>query len=87
MFNRAIMKAPTYEEKKGRDLSLAIANRSAALMRLGYLKLALEDVEFALQSGYPADLRWREFYFVEYFKSGLIEGTNYWREKSKSLQR
>ena len=61
MFNRAIMKAPTYEEKKGRDLSLAIANRSAALMRLGYLKLALEDVEFALQSGYPADLRWRSF--------------------------
>ena len=57
MFNKAIMKAPTNEEKKGKDLSLAIANRSAALMRLGHLKLALEDVEFALRSGYPADLR------------------------------
>ena len=51
------MKAPITEEKKGKDLSLAIANRSAALMRLGHLKLALEDVEFALSSGYPADLR------------------------------
>ena len=57
MFNKAIMKAPSNEENKGRDLSLAIANRSAALMRLGHLKLALEDVEFALTSGYPADLR------------------------------
>ena len=57
MFNRAIMKAPTNLEKKGKDLSLAIANRSAALMRLGHLKLALEDVEFALSSGYPADMR------------------------------
>ena len=57
MFNRAIMKAPTNLEKKGKDLSLAIANRSAALMRLGHLKLALEDVEFALSSGYPVDMR------------------------------
>ena len=57
MFNMAIMKAPVNEENKGRDLSLAIANRSAALMRLGHLKLALEDVEFALNSGYPKDLK------------------------------
>ena len=57
MFNKAILKAPSNEENKGKDLSLAIANRSAALMRLGHLQLALEDVEFALNSGYPADLR------------------------------
>ena len=57
MFNKAIMKAPSNEENKGKDLSLAIANRSAALMRLGHLQLALEDVEFALSSGYPTDMR------------------------------
>ena len=37
MFNKAIMKGPLNEEKKGRDMSLAVANRSAALLRLGYL--------------------------------------------------
>ena len=58
MFNKAIMKAPVNEEKRGRDLSLAIANRSAALMRLGHFRLALEDVDFALTSGYPKDLKW-----------------------------
>ena len=57
MFNRAAMKAPVNEEKRGRDLSLAVANRSAALMRLGHSRLALEDVELALDSGYPRDLR------------------------------
>ena len=57
MFNRAIVKAPVSEDGKGKDLSLAIANRSAALYKLGYFKLALEDIEFALNSGYPKDLR------------------------------
>ena len=58
MFNKAIVKSPVNEEGKGKDLSLAIANRSAALYKLGYHKFALKDIEFALNSGYPKDLRW-----------------------------
>ena len=57
MFNKAIMKAPVNDSGVGKDLSLAIANRSAALLKLGFFKLALEDIEFALDSGYPKDLR------------------------------
>ena len=41
-FNKAISKAPFNSEKKGKDFSLAVANRSAALMRLGYHEAALE---------------------------------------------
>ena len=41
-FNKAITKAPFNNEKKGKDFSMAVANRSAALMRLGYHQAALE---------------------------------------------
>ena len=57
MFNKAILGAPQDEGGKGRDLSLAIANRSASLLRLGYFKLCNQEVEFALTSGYPKELR------------------------------
>jgi len=59
MFNKAITRAPVNDAGKGRDLSLAIANRSAALYKLGFFSLALEDIEFALESGYPKDLRYK----------------------------
>jgi len=61
MFNKAIVKAPVNEVGKGKDLSLAIANRSAALYKSGYYKFALKDIEFALKSGYPKDLRYKLF--------------------------
>ena len=51
------MKAPVNNKGTGKDLSLAIANRSAALFRLRNFHLALEDIEFALTSGYPTELR------------------------------
>lgn len=53
------MKGPVNENLKGKDLSLALANRSAALMRLGHLEAALEDVDLALSSGYPKDLKYK----------------------------
>ena len=53
------MRAPTNSEGRGRDLSLAVANRSAALMKLGYHEAALQDVELALNSGYPQDLKYK----------------------------
>ena len=64
MFNKAITKAPVKDSGVGRDLSLAIANRSAALFKLGFFKLALEDIEFALVSGYPKELRYRLYNIV-----------------------
>lgn len=59
MFNKAIMKGPLNSESKGRDFSLGLANRSAALMRLGHLEASLKDVDLALASGYPRDLRYK----------------------------
>ena len=53
------MKAPLNNNHKGKDFSLAVANRSAALMRLGHLKLALNDVNLAINSGYPKDLKYK----------------------------
>ena len=76
MFNRAIMKAPVNDEKKGRDMSLGLANRSAALMRLGHSRLALEDVDLALNSGYPKDLRYRKEIFRIFPHRFSIEGSN-----------
>jgi len=61
MFNKAITKAPVNDSGIGKDLSLAVANRSAALFKLGFLKLALEDIEFAFVAGYPKDLRYKLF--------------------------
>ena len=58
MFNKAIMKGPLNEDKRGRDMSLAVANRSASLLRLGYRDLCLQQVQLAITVGYPSELRW-----------------------------
>ena len=62
------------KDGKGRDLSLALANRwgegggeavadhvgrSAALVRLQQSELALQDIEAALEAGYPQELRYK----------------------------
>merc|ERR1719158_549374 len=59
MFGEAARVAPVSEKGEGRDLSLAIANRSAALVRLGRSRLALMDIKLALDSGYPKDMRYK----------------------------
>jgi len=58
-FNKALVKAPLNSEGCGKDFSLAAANRSAALVRLGRRGLALQDIQLALSSGYPAHLRYK----------------------------
>ena len=57
-FGQAVSAAPQVEGR-GRDLSLALANRSAALLRLGFPQLALEDVAEAVKAGYPIELRYK----------------------------
>jgi len=59
MFGEAARVAPVSEKGQGRDLSLAIANRSAALVRLGRSRLALMDIQLALDCGYPKDMRYK----------------------------
>ena len=58
LFNKAIVAAPQDAGGKGRDLSLAVANRSASLLRLGYRDLCLQQVQLAITVGYPSELRW-----------------------------
>jgi len=57
-FNKAVAAAPQ-KQGQGRDLSLAFANRSAALLKLGFPKLCLEDVEEAIKAGYPSELTYK----------------------------
>ena len=53
------MAAAPQKQGQGRDLSLAIANRSAALLKLGFPKLCLEDIEEAVKAGYPSELTYK----------------------------
>lgn len=41
------------------ELAMAYANRSASLLHLGDYSRALGDIELALDSGYPIDLRYK----------------------------
>ena len=61
-FSSAALKTPfdnDTEDQKGkhisRPFSLAIANRSLALVKLGKYEQALEDIDLALKSGYPEE--------------------------------
>ena len=53
------MAAAPQKQGQGRDLSLAFANRSAALLKLGFPKLCLEDIEEAKKAGYPSELTYK----------------------------
>ena len=49
LYTRALLKPPHSEP----ELSLALANRSAALHSLGNYRAAVQDVELAFSAGYP----------------------------------
>ena len=57
-FSKAVAAAPQHQGR-GRDLSLALANRSAALLKLGFPKLCLEDIKEAIMAGYPPELTYK----------------------------
>jgi len=58
-FSSAVAFAPQNEKSQGRDLSLALANRSAALLHMDRIEDSLEDIQLALEAGYPQDLRYK----------------------------
>ena len=49
LYSQAVLTAPHSEP----ELSLALANRSAALLSLNNHRAAVQDIEMALSEGYP----------------------------------
>ena len=57
---QAVISAPCdLETGKSKDLSVALANRSAVLFSLKAYPMALDDIRLALESGYPEDLKFK----------------------------
>lgn len=57
---KAVIAAPCDPESgQGKDLALALANRSAVLFSLKQYYLALDDIKLALESGYPKELQFK----------------------------
>ena len=60
LYTQAVVAAPCDPlTGRSRDLSVALANRSAVLFSLKAFHLALDDVRLALESGYPDELRFK----------------------------
>uniref|UniRef100_A0A0K2TLD8 Protein-lysine N-methyltransferase SMYD4 n=1 Tax=Lepeophtheirus salmonis TaxID=72036 RepID=A0A0K2TLD8_LEPSM len=59
LYTQAVIAAPTNEKGQSKELSLCLANRSAVLFALRAYNLALEDIELALESGYPKELEYK----------------------------
>ena len=61
MYTRSVCEAPGTpgESVEDEELSLGLANRSAALFQLDKYRLALQDMILALQHGYPEELRYK----------------------------
>ena len=55
-YNKSICFSPTHE---GKELSLAFANRSAVFQDLEQWMYCLQDIELALETGYPVDLLYK----------------------------
>jgi len=59
-YNQALLAAPADPwDSQGEDLALALANRSALMLRQGNTAQGLKDTTLALKSGYPAHLQYK----------------------------
>jgi len=58
LYSQAILTAPT-KDGKSKELSMALANRSAVLFSLKAYAFALDDIRLAFESGYPDDLAYK----------------------------
>ena len=56
---QAVIAARVDESGKSRELSVALANRSAVLVSLKAYHLALDDIRLAFEMGYPDELRFK----------------------------
>ncbi len=61
-YNKAVMKAPFDDDLEADDkkeLVLALANRSAALLHARQFHLCLRDIDLALENGYPENMHYK----------------------------
>ena len=58
-YTESIKHAPHHQVYQGRELSLALANRSAVLLQLQRHSLALQDMAVAIEAGYPEHLLYK----------------------------
>ena len=56
-FSSAAMVAQFEQSGASRSFSLALANRSLALLKLGEHQLAIGDIDLAVEAGYPEENR------------------------------
>ena len=49
--------APFAQSGESRSFGLALANRSFALLKLGEHNLAIDDIDLAIEAGYPEENR------------------------------
>lgn len=59
-YNESILTGPI-ENGKGKDVSLGLGNRSVVFYNLNEYDNCLQDIEGALEFGYPEDLRYKVF--------------------------
>jgi tetratricopeptide (TPR) repeat protein len=88
-YTQAVIAAPCDEKTgKSKELSVALANRSAVLFSLKAFALALDDIRLALESGYPEDLHFklleRKAKILMYFKQ-FSDAQKVYKDLVKSL--
>lgn len=77
-YTQSVVNAPRDSE----ELSLALANRSAALFHLGAYQECLQDITLALESGYPTSLHYK----LHIRRSQCLSKLNRHKEEIEALQ-
>ncbi|XP_023723064.1 SET and MYND domain-containing protein 4 isoform X3 [Cryptotermes secundus] len=78
LYTESVVHAPRDSE----ELSLALANRSAALFHLGAYQESLQDIALAFQSGYPTSLHYK----LHMRRSQCFSRLNRYMEEVEALQ-
>lgn len=58
-YNQSVIHAPAEDDCDREELTLALANRSASLYHLQQYQRCIDDIEYALEMGYPENLRYK----------------------------
>ena len=59
LYTMSVMKSPHNGSKPDESLSYAVANRSACFYYLGDMESCLKDIDYAISSGYPDQLKYK----------------------------
>ncbi len=88
---QAVLAAPCDEKTgKSKELSIALANRSAVLFSLKAYHLSLDDIKLAFEAGYPEELQYklleRKAKILVFFKQ-FIDAREAYKQLLKSLDK